>query len=136
MTEETEKKKSKTPFDYIKSINEKNDYIWDEDNEKSYPHHVINIGLSFFSDTIFIVNEANKYNITGKKHYDFLYNFIEKRKRWSKWMKKEANSEDLEAVMEYFDMDITKARELLKAIPADKIHDIKTKLRNKGGMRK
>jgi hypothetical protein len=118
-------------FDYIKSINEKS-YVYDEQNEKEYTSHVINIGLSFFSDTIFLVNEANKYNLNGKMHYDFLYYSVEPRKRWSKWFKKEANQEELDNIIEYFDVSMTKAKELRKVLTTDQLSEIKSKL-SKGG---
>lgn len=121
-----------TPFDFIKNINEKTGDLY-TGNEKDYNEYVINVGLSFFPDTIFLVNEANKYNLTGKKHYDFLYNTIEKRKRYSEWFKKPTNVEELKYVAEYYDVSDEKAKEFLRVLKPSKIEEIKQKMKFKGG---
>lgn len=124
-----------TPFDYIKSINIKDSYIFNPDDEKGYNSHIVNIGLSFFTDTIFLVNEANKYNLNGQKHYDFLYYSIEPRKRYSKWFKKEENLTRLESIAEYFDISLEKAKEYTKVLSDEKMTEIEITLKHKGGIK-
>lgn len=119
----------KNVFDFIKSINEKTEYLYDEENEKNYAERVINTGLSFFPDTIFLVNEANKYNLTGQMHYDFLYHIVDKRKRFSKWYKKPLKVKDLENVMEYFYVNVEKAQEIMKVLNSEELKEIDERLK-------
>lgn len=124
-----------TPFDYIKSINTKDAYIFNQEEEKNYNAHIVNIGLSFFTDTIFLVNEANKYNLNGQKHYDFLFYAIEPRKRYSKWFKKQEDQTRLESISEYFDISLEKAKEYMKILSDSQMTEIERIIKHKGGMK-
>jgi hypothetical protein len=119
-------------FDFIKSINEKTGYLFSEDNQKDYNSHIVNTGFSFFPDTLFLANEANKLGLTGQKHYDFLYYAVDQRKRYSKWHKKLQNEKELEAVSEFFDVSLNKSEDMLKALTSDTITEIQNKMM-KGG---
>lgn len=76
--------------DWLKSINENKNYLLTEENKEQYPSFVINRTLSYFPDTVLLVNEINRYGLTFEMEYDFLINIIEKRKRYSgKWEQKD-----------------------------------------------
>jgi hypothetical protein len=81
------------PFDFIKSINNKQGY--DELTlviEDGYGSFMTNRYLSFFSDTIFFANEINKYSsvINNRQQFDFYYHLLpSKKNRYSKWIKKD-----------------------------------------------
>ena len=72
------------PFDYLNAINyTKEDVIRDSDNpelaEKLYSPYLVNKGLSYFIDTIYAVNEVNRYHqIDHLMQFDFLINIVRK----------------------------------------------------------
>ena len=104
----------------------------DDMTEKSYNSFMINRSLSYFSDTIMFANVMNQYHHTDNKlQYHFLINIIRKRKRFSKWMKPEPES-DIEVVKQYYGYNNEKARQALPLLSPEQINIIKKKV-NKGG---
>ena len=93
------------PFDYLNAINDtKQNVIEDSDNpelaEKLYPPYLVNRGLSFFIDTVYLANEMNRHHhLENKMQFDFLINIVRKKKRFSKWFKAQPD-EEVEAVMD------------------------------------
>lgn len=126
------------PFDYLNAINyTKENIIKESDNselaEKLYTPYLINKGLSQFSDTVRVANEMNiNYEIDKKLQFDFLLNIVRKKKRFTKWAKKEDN-EDLDLVAEYYGYSYEKARQALNLLTNEQIKIIKEK-RFKGGL--
>ena len=121
------------PFDYVTSINySKQDIMADDICEKDYNSFMINRSLSYFQDTVGLANVMNQYHHTDNKlQYHFLINIIRKRKRFSKWMKPETES-DIEVVKEYYGYSNEKARQVLSLLSPEQITIIKQKV-NKGG---
>ena len=127
------------PFDFVNDINfGKKDIITDSANpelaEKTYNPFLTNLALSYFPDTIQFANMMNKNShIDHLLQYSFLLNIIRKRKRFSKWFKK--NDDDvLEMVIEYYGYSVNKAKEALKILTDDQLEKIKEKM-TKGGMK-
>ena len=127
------------PFDFVNDINfGKKDIITDSANpelaEKTYNPFLTNRALSHFPDTIQFANMMNKNShIDHLLQYSFLLNIIRKRKRFSKWFKK--NDDDvLEMVIEYYGYSVNKAKEALKILTDDQLEKIKEKM-TKGGMK-
>ena len=120
-------------FDYVTSINDsKQDLMVDDVSEKIYNPFYINRTLSYFKDTVGLANVMNQYhNIDSKPQYHFLLNIVRKRKRFSKWMKPETES-DIEVVKEYYGYSNEKARQVLSLLSPEQITIIKQKV-NKGG---
>lgn len=120
------------PFTFINSINNK-DYIFDEISEKEYKPFMVNNGLSYFPDTVLLANEMNKCpSIPNKAQYDFLYHSVSKRKRFSKWVKKEEATDNLQLIMDYYEFSETKAKEALSILTDAQIDEIKISM-EKGG---
>jgi len=125
------------PFDYLNTINvtKKNMMRGSENDElaeKEYNAFIVNRGLSLFQDTIALANEMNIHHVADNKlQYEFLINIVRPRKRFSKWHKKEEDS-DLEAVKEYYGYSNEKAIQALTVLTRDNIITIKEKL-EKGG---
>jgi len=125
------------PFDYLNTINvtKKNMMRGSENDElaeKEYNAFIVNRGLSLFQDTIALANEMNIHHVADNKlQYEFLINIVRPRKRFSKWYKKEEDS-DLEAVKEYYGYSNEKAIQALTVLTRDNIITIKEKL-EKGG---
>ena len=127
------------PFDFVNDINfGKKDIMTDSDNpelaEKTYNPFLTNRALSYFPDTIQFANMMNNNShIDHMLQYSFLLNIIRKRKRFSKWFKK--NDDDvLQMVIEYYGYSVNKAKEVLKILDNDQLELIREKL-IKGGMK-
>jgi hypothetical protein len=118
-----------SPFDYLNSINyTKKDLMVDDLAEKSYNAYIINRSLSYFSDTVLLANEMNRYHqLDNKLQFDFLTNTIRKRKRFSKWDKLEI-IDSFKAVKEYYGYSNEKARQALTILNTNEINVIKAKL--------
>lgn len=123
------------PFDYLNSINySKQDLMVDDDTEKAYNAFLVNRGLSYFQDTVLLANEMNKnHHIDHRLQYDFLRGVIRKRKRFSKWAKKDQVA-NVEVIKEYYGYSDAKAESVADLISSDQIDMMKAKL-SKGGKR-
>ena len=121
------------PFEYLNSINDnKVDIMVDDITEKSYNGFMINRSLSYFPDTVIFANEINRYHHIDKKlQFHFLINTIRKRKRFSKWIKPELDT-NIEVVKEYYGYNNEKARQALSLLSSSQIEELKKKV-NKGG---
>ena len=124
------------PFEYVNSINTtKQDLMIDDLAEKAYIPFTVNRSLSYFNDTVLMVNEMNKHASLDKKlQYHFLINIVRKRKRFSKWNKPELVN-DVEMVKEYYGYSNEKARQVLPLLSSDQIMNLREKV-NKGGRTK
>jgi len=121
------------PFQYVTSINDtKKDIMIDDVTEKAYDSFMVNRSLSYFNDTAVLANVMNQYHhLDNKLQYHFLINIIRKRKRFSKWMKPETES-DIEVVKQYYGYNNEKARQVLSLLSPEQITIIKKKV-SKGG---
>ena len=100
--------------------------------EKDYLPFMVNRGLSYFQDTIALANEMNRYHDIDKKmQYEFFINIVRPRKRFSKWFKKEEDS-DIEAVKEYYGYNNQRASQALSILSQEQLQIIKSRL-DKGG---
>lgn len=122
------------PFDFLNTINQtKIDLIAeDSETEKEYNSFLINRGLSYFNDTVMLANEMNVYHDLDKKlQYHFFLNMVRPRKRFSKWYKKESDT-DIEAIKEYYDYSDSQAIQALSILSKSQLAEIKIRL-EKGG---
>ena len=124
------------PFTYLNSINfSKEDVMVDDVAEKGYNSFLINRSMSYFYDTVGIANVMNRYHhLDNKLQYHFLINIIRKRKRFSKWMKPETES-DIEVIKQYYGYSNDKAKQVLSLLSPENIKSIKQKV-SKGGRTK
>ena len=117
--------------DYLNDINyEKKNLMDSEDEfwEKKYPAYIINKCLSAFTDTIFYVNEMNRFHHLDKKlQNDFLINSLRKRKRFAKWLRPD-EVKNIEYVKEYYGYSNEKAKQALEVLTDEQIEIIKLKL--------
>ena len=124
-----------SPFDFLNAINiTKKDLIREDPlNEKDYAPFMVNRGLSYFADTVMMANEMNRHSGIPKVwQNDFFLNTISKKKRFSKWHKKEADSKNLLLIMEYYKYSTERAKEVLDILSPDQLTMIEEKL-YKGG---
>ena len=115
-------------FDFLNSINTTKINLIDEDpeNEKIYNAFMINRSLSNFIDTIMYANEMNKYSSLPKHiQYDFFLHGVKKRKRFSKFHKKDASSDDVALVMKAYDYNATRATSTLNMLSQEQLVELR-----------
>jgi len=107
-----------TPFDFLNAINDnKKDLFQDPQASKDYTPFMINRGLSFFPDTVLYANEMNMHvQIPTQWQFEFLKNSITKKKRFSKWHKRDATTEQLKLVMKHYKYSEKRAYEVLNIL--------------------
>jgi len=118
-----------TPFDFLNAINETKKDLIEEDpsNEKEYSAWMVNRGLSFFSDTVMYANEMNqRHQISNKWQFQFLLNSIPKKKRFSKWFKRE-EEKHLKLVMDCYGYSSEKAKQVLGILTPEQLKTIEEK---------
>lgn len=127
------------PFDFVTSINSSKKNLMkgtenDKLAEKTYNAFITNKALSYFPDTIQLANMMNvNHGLDNKLQYSFLINIVRPSKRFSKWVKKDKDS-DLELVMTYYGYNRQKAKAAIKLLSPDQMKTIKNKL-DKGGVK-
>lgn len=115
-----------TPFDWLNAINLKTEV--DDPECKTYNSFMVNRGLSYFRDTVLWANEMNQRNtLDNDIKYSFLNNTINKKKRFSKWFKAEKN-DDIEVVIESYQVSRQRAIELLSLLDKEKLNSLREKL--------
>ena len=121
------------PFQFVNEITfGKKDVMVDPDVEKKYAPFMVNRSLSYFPDTVYMANEMNRYHhLDGKLQFQFLLNIVRKRKRFSKWVKPETDS-NVDVIKEYYGYSNEKAKTVLDILTKDQLKLIKEKL-YKGG---
>lgn len=90
-----------SPFDIIKSINKKERISIPKED---YNQWFLNRVFSNYIDCVLLTNEINKYQVDNDKHYEFLYQILDKRNRFAK-MEKTIPNENLEKLSETFNIN-------------------------------
>jgi hypothetical protein len=123
-----------SPFDFLNAINDnKKDLFEDPQAEKDYSAFMVNRGLSYFPDTILYANEMNRFPAIPKSwQFYYFLNTIPKKKRFSKWAKKDAETKSLQLIKEYYGYSYEKAKEALNVLSVEQLSIIEEKLQ-KGG---
>jgi len=117
------------PFEYLNSINVTKENMMrgsenDELAEKQYNAFLINRGLSYFQDTVALANEMNqRADLDYKMQYEFLLNLVRKRKRFSKWHKKDENKH-VDLICEYYNCSQRKALEIINTLTSEQVESI------------
>jgi len=126
--EKSEEKVGYKPFDYVYTINQnKNDLSHDNPFfEKEYNAWTVNKALSYFLDTVMFAQEMNlRYTIPKKQQYQFYLNSVEKRKRFSPWIKNDP-SDDLRKIMNYYECNILRAKKYLEILTPEQLEYIRS----------
>jgi len=127
-----------SPFDFISAISsrEKPDIMSDDpENEKAYLPFIINRQFSYFADTILAANMMNASSrIDNRLQFDFYRAIVRPSKRFAKWPKA-LKDEDVNTVVEYYNMSREKARGVLKILSKEAIASMRSHLSH-GGLQK
>lgn len=123
-----------SPFEFINAINQTKENLFEDPQaEKDYSPFMINRGLSYFPDTILYANEMNQHSSIPKDwQFFFFLNNIPRKKRFSKWVKKDSETKSIQLVKEYYGYSLEKAKEALSVLSKEQLTMIEEKL-NKGG---
>lgn len=114
-----------TPFDYIKTINNKTEQLVDV---SGYQPYITNHCFSAYFDTVLLANEMNKYPALPKNmQYDFYYHGVRKANRFEKWLKKSKNDTEsnIKLVSAYYKISYIKAREVIDILRPDQLSYIR-----------
>jgi hypothetical protein len=119
--------------DTFKSLTEKHEHLLDTnpENEKIYAGqaYVINKTLSLEPHTLVYSNIINTYyNLDPRLQYDFYFYGIKRKRIFNPWPKKDAASNNLEIIKEYYNYNDRKAKEVMKILSNDQIKELKRKL--------
>ena len=130
-----ENKKQITLWDLISDVNYEKVGLLNESTLPVYDTFMVNKSLSQTIDTLYYAQELNQYSrISKEAHYKYLLCALPKKKRWSKWIKKNKIPE-IDLIIEYYGCSVPKAKEILKMISKDDIEYIISYL-DKGGKAK
>jgi len=124
------------PFDFVNSINEKTGNLMDSspDVERQYNSFIVNRTYSYRPDTILVSNTMNGlHHLDKRMQYDYYYATIKKSRKYSKWIKAEANPDE-DAVMTLYAVSRRRAREYLSLMSSDDIKRVKEMI-DTGGKR-
>ena len=113
-----------SPFDFVNSINDtKVNIIVDKWSEDEYNPFIVNKALSFTPDTVIYANEMNsRPHLEKALQYNFLINIVRKKKRCSKWIKKE-KIEAIDVIKEYYGYNTEKARQAVSILSEKQIEN-------------
>jgi hypothetical protein len=116
-----------SPFDFLNSINDnKKNLFEDPQAEKDYSSFMVNRGLSYFPDTILYANEMNRnHGVAKKMQFDFLLNSIPKKRRFSKWHKKDASEDTVKLVMKHYKYSEKRAYEVLDILTQAQVEELR-----------
>lgn len=123
-----------SPFDFLNSINDnKKDLFDDPQAEKDYAAFIVNRGLSYFPDTILYANEMNRnHDIPKRWQFEFLRNAITKKRRFSKWHKKNIVENDIKLIMKHYKYSQQKVFDIIDLLSQESINNIRS-LYEEGG---
>jgi len=120
--------------DIIPSIQQTKKIVVTAENERDYVPFVVNRSISYHLDMIMAANQMNMMpSSDGLLQYHYLINTVRSYKRpFQKWQKRD-DTENLEAVKEFYNYSNEKAKEALTVLNDDQLDKIKKNL-NKGGL--
>lgn len=113
-----------TLSDYLKSINETKEYIFEKE---SYLQYAINICLARVESSFHVVNAINEMKIPDSMHYRFLLQVLPKAKRFGEAYKKKEDK-NLEMICQYYECNNKRGKEILELLSKEQIKKIKSLL--------
>ena len=124
-------------FDFIGNINQgaQGPVLSGEVVESSYVPFMVNRGLSYFNETVLLANEMNIRAGSSSKsmQYNFLRSTIRPAKRFSKWLKRADDSQDIETIKLAYGYSTRRAEDALRLLTAEQLQLIRGFYLQKGG---
>jgi len=120
------------PFDIVEDISSTKKGIIDASNEKAYNSYMVNKAFSYFPDTLSYAQDMNiNHHLDNKIQYDYMFNVIRKRKRYSKWSKPKKD-QDIEMICLRYNYNKEKAKAALSILTDVQLKKIRQSM-EKGG---
>ena len=118
----------RNPFDYVKSINQKNIL----EDLAGYVPFLTNGAFAMHMDTILLAEEMNQaHHLSPELQYEFYYYSVRRGKRFG-FPPKPKNDDDLELIQNYYKDSRVKAEQALELLTQEQIQEIR-KSTDKGG---
>ena len=112
--------------DWLNSINQNKNNLYEEDPDAKYPAYIINRCMSGHLDTVMFANEMNlSHHLDSDMQYSFYLNSVRKRKRFSPWLRKD-EIKDLDLVKRYYGYSNEKAKQALRILTKQQLNFIKS----------
>jgi hypothetical protein len=123
-------------FDTINLIHNKDHYP-SEDELKDYSSFMGNRALSQFQELIFHAQAMNEnWGLPKEVNFAFFYHSVPKKKRFSKWAKKDdAEEEKIKKLKEYYGYSTIRAREIIPIVDQLELWEHLDKELDKGGLK-
>lgn len=119
-----------SPFSYVNAINSSSKDFYKDNKGEGYNSFLVNRSLSYFPDTIFEANDMNLLsNVPSDTQFQYYVNTISPRKRFSKWVKV-ADNDTVHAICGVYNVNYTRAQQILSLLPPEVIEDIKVVYNN------
>ena len=123
-------------FDHLSNLTIKK-APWEETNgfKKNYTQFIINRFVGMNDTFLPLIEELIKMNIPDEVHYNFLLEYLPKKKVFFKYISKakaEMTPEQLKIMMEVFNASPNEAVEYFQILPQDKIKDLFKRFANGG----
>lgn len=108
--------------------------LFADGNYDDYVPYLVNLALSYYMDTILYANEMNKRPEMPKEmQYKYLVKNVRKYRRpFQKWIKRES-LEEVEAVMQYFNISREKSIDALQVLTRKQKDEILLEVGDKNG---
>ena len=114
----------KSPFDYVKAINNKTQI----EDMSGYVPFLTNRAFAMHLDTILLADQMNHYHtLSPQIQYDFYFNAVRKGRRFG-FPKKLEDHPQLELVMTYFNYSRTKAEQALLLLSESDLSEMRRTL--------
>lgn len=131
--EVVEEKRHNYFYDFLKDISSKKSYIYDDETKRDYTPYMINRFLSMERNTVLYAQEMNfRHQLDKDMHYEYLMAAIRPMYRHFKYQKADKIHDDIMMLAEYYNVNVSRAREMFKILTLDQMVEIQ-KLMNKGG---
>jgi hypothetical protein len=121
------------PFDVIEAIgNTKQDLMRESPEEcaKAFNPYLTNRAFSYHPDTVLFANDMNVLcHLDADMQYRVLFDSIRAKKRFSKWHKP-TDAERVDALSEWYQINRTRARELLRVLNPEYVDSVMKRLRS------
>ena len=115
---------SLSPFDVVKNINGKTNYLSDEDL-KGYSQWMVNKILACDSQYVMLAAQLTKYKMTDREHYDICWFGLPKSNKFIQYLLKKPKAEtDIKYPMQYFECSQDVAKQYLPLIHPDEMKSI------------
>ena len=112
--------------DWLNSINQNKNNLYEEDPDAKYPAYIINRCMSGHLDSVMFANEMNlSHHLDSDMQYSFYLNSLRVKKRFSPWLRKD-EIKDLDLVKRYYGYSNEKAKQALRILTKQQLNFIKS----------